>query len=54
MEELPTFVVNLDPLDPYYALIHEKAVTVPELLRKEGQRMEIGAPNKTGLEIMLL
>lgn len=25
----PTFTVNLDPLDPYFALIHEKATVVP-------------------------
>lgn len=27
--EQPTFTVNLDPLDPYFSLIHEKATLVP-------------------------
>jgi hypothetical protein len=27
--EQTIFTVNLDPLDPYFALIHEKATLVP-------------------------
>ena len=45
------FSINLDPLDPFYPLIHEKTQNIEDLFTKKGQSIEVGQPNKANLDI---
>ena len=41
-----SFSLNLDPLDPYFAVLHEKASKIEEYLNKDrGATMDVGNPN---------
>ena len=48
------FSLNLDPLDPYFALLHEKTANIENYLKKEGTLLEVGTPNSTGLDVMAI
>ena len=41
----------MDPLDPFYPLIHEKTHNIESLFTKKGQNLEVAQPNRTTLEI---
>jgi hypothetical protein len=48
------FNINLDPLDPYYAILSEKTSNLKDLLERQGNQIEVGFPNKAGLTIASL
>ena len=49
-----TFTINLDPLDPFYPILHEKTIKIEELFNKKGTSMDISSPSKTKLNISLI
>lgn len=46
-----TFTINIDPIDPHFAILHEKTAKLTELFSKTGPSLEVGSPNKTNLRI---
>ena len=46
-----TFTINLDPLDPFFPILHEKTAKIDELFSKKGSSLDISQPNKANLDI---
>jgi len=44
-----SFNINLDPLDPYYVLIHDKTNKIGEYFSRQGAKIELTGPNNIDL-----